>query len=60
MIDISGNLPTVRITDLVFHFTNRAKDNLVDGQIYVSTYGRGVWTIDLEDVRTWLAQHPFG
>jgi photosystem II stability/assembly factor-like uncharacterized protein len=38
--DFTGNLPNIRITDLVYH----EKDRL----LVASTYGRGIWTLKLE------------
>ena len=59
VFDISGNVPNVRVTDLVLRAIPR-KDNLIDGQLYISTYGRGVWSVGVEAVRQWLAQEMAG
>jgi photosystem II stability/assembly factor-like uncharacterized protein len=40
--NISGNLPNVIVTGLVYHHDERA--------LYAGTYGRGIWRLDLSDV----------
>lgn len=49
--DITGNLPNIRVTDLVFHER--------DGLLVVSTYGRGAWKITVQAVAAWLKQRGF-
>jgi hypothetical protein len=38
--NISGNLPNVIVSDLVYHHR--------EGYLYASTYGRGIWRLKLE------------
>jgi photosystem II stability/assembly factor-like uncharacterized protein len=47
---ISGNLPNVRITDLVYHERDRL--------LFASTYGRGCWRVSLDDVERWWKSNP--
>jgi len=51
-VDITGNLPNIRITDLVYH----ERDRLV----VVSTYGRGIWTLSADALGKWSKQPPAG
>ena len=48
--DITGTLPNTRITDLVYHEH--------DGDLYVSTYGRGIWRVSREEVFRWSRGRP--
>ena len=43
--DITGNLPNIRITDLVYHERDRL--------LVVSTYGRGIWTLSADALGSW-------
>jgi hypothetical protein len=49
-LDITGNLPNIRITDLVWNETGR--------MVVVSTYGRGIWTLTVDDLTSFLAKRP--
>lgn len=40
--NLTGNLPNQMVIDLVYHFT--------ENRIYVATYGRGIWRLDLDSV----------
>jgi photosystem II stability/assembly factor-like uncharacterized protein len=40
-VNITGNLPNVIVSDLVYHARDHA--------LYVATYGRGIWRLDLDE-----------
>jgi len=46
-LDITGNLPNIRVTDLVWH-----EKDLV---LIASTYGRGVWMLRGDELTAWLS-----
>jgi photosystem II stability/assembly factor-like uncharacterized protein len=45
--DLTGTLPNVRITDLVYHERDRI--------LFAATYGRGIWSLTLADALKWAA-----
>jgi len=38
-LNVTGNLPNVRVTDLVYHWKA--------GYLYAATYGRGIWRVPI-------------
>ena len=51
-LEITGNLPNIRVTDLVWH----EKDSV----LIASTYGRGVWMLGGDDLAAWLKNPESG